>query len=86
MRGKLSGLRAIRVRRRGLALVRGAVEDESGRLAVVWFNRPYLPTWAEGGEEVLRSDGPVRQAKGGAGLELLNPSWSAPRGRCTAGG
>ncbi|HEY4562797.1 MAG TPA: hypothetical protein VIJ36_07445, partial [Thermoanaerobaculia bacterium] len=41
-RGRLVGVRRIRTRRRGFSLVRGFVEDESGRLAVVWFNRPYL--------------------------------------------
>ena len=72
VRGRLLDLKAVRVRRRGLALVRGAVEDDSGRLAVVWFNRPYLTTWADSGEEYLLH-GPVRATKSGA-LALLNPS------------
>ncbi|HEY4587960.1 MAG TPA: DNA helicase RecG, partial [Thermoanaerobaculia bacterium] len=41
-RGRLVGVRRIRTRRRSFSLVRGFVEDASGRLAVVWFNRPYL--------------------------------------------
>ena len=41
-RGRLAGLRRLRTRRRGFSLVRGFVEDGSGRLPVVWFNRPYL--------------------------------------------
>jgi len=49
VRGRLTDLKAVRVRRRGLALVRGSVEDDTGRLAVVWFNRPYLTTWADSG-------------------------------------
>ena len=72
VRGRLLDLKAVRVRRRGLALVRGAVEDDTGRLAVVWFNRPYLTTWADSGEEYLLH-GPVRATKSGA-LALLNPS------------
>ncbi len=83
VRGRLSGLRAIRVRRRGLALVRGIVEDATGQLPVVWFNRPYLPSWAEGGEEYLLY-GPVRQGKGG-GLELLNPSCERAEGALHGG-
>jgi ATP-dependent DNA helicase RecG len=83
LRGRLSGLRAIRIRRRGLALVRGMVEDETGRLPVVWFNRPYLPTWAEGGEEYLLH-GPVRLGKSG-GLELLNPSCERAAGALHGG-
>jgi ATP-dependent DNA helicase RecG len=70
--GRLSGLRRLRTRRRGFSLVRGFVEDATGRLAVVWFNRPWLPDRTAEGEEHLLH-GPVREAKGG-GLELLNPS------------
>jgi ATP-dependent DNA helicase RecG len=71
-RGRLTGLRRIRTRRRGFSLVRGFVEDPTGRLPVVWFNRPYLTDQAKGNEEHLLH-GPVREAKGGW-LELLNPS------------
>ncbi len=81
-RGRLAGLRRIRTRRRGFSLVRGFVEDASGRLPVVWFNQPYLvnqidrtdptdPTdRSDPGEYLLH--GPVRLAK--SGLELVNPS------------
>jgi ATP-dependent DNA helicase RecG len=69
--GRLSGLRRIRTRRRGFSLVRGFLEDATGRLPVVWFNRPYLAE--QTGEEEYLLHGPVREAKGG-GLELLNPS------------
>jgi ATP-dependent DNA helicase RecG len=81
-RGRLVGLRRIRTRRRSFSLVRGFLEDESGRLPVVWFNRPYLvkqvdqtdrtdPTDPSAqGEYVLH--GPVRAAK--EGVELVNPS------------
>ncbi|HET9210758.1 MAG TPA: DEAD/DEAH box helicase, partial [Thermoanaerobaculia bacterium] len=73
-RGRLAGLRRIRTRRRSLSLARGFVEDESGRLPVVWFNRPYL---TDRSDRTDRSDqfvlhGPVRAAK--SGLELVNPS------------
>lgn len=70
-RGRLSGLRRIHTRRRGFSLVRGAVEDASGRLPVVWFNRPYLASQDLEGREVLLH-GQVREAKGK--LELMNPS------------
>ena len=53
-----------------MSLVRGFVEDGTGRLPVVWFNRPYLANQAGGEEYVLH--GAVREGKGG--LELLNPS------------
>jgi ATP-dependent DNA helicase RecG len=75
-RGRLVGVRRIHARRRSFSLVRGFVEDDSGRLPVVWFNRPYLTDRtdpsdrSDQGEFVLH--GPVRPAK--TGLELVNPS------------
>ena len=36
--GRLSGLRRIYTRRRGMSLVRGVLEDGTGKLPVVWFN------------------------------------------------
>lgn len=74
-RGRLTELRRIRTRRRGrrtFSLVRGFVEDATGRLPVVWFNLPYLAEQPSDEEEHLLH-GPVREAKGG-GIELLNPS------------
>jgi len=70
-RGRLVEMRRIRTRRRGFSLVRGFVEDATGRLPVVWFNRPYLANQTEGEDHLLH--GPVREAKGG-GVELMNPS------------
>ena len=75
LRGRLSKLRAIRTRRRGLTLVRGLLEDDSGSLPVLWFNRPYLPRQIPDGAEV-RLHGRLRTARGrdDGALELLNPS------------
>ena len=70
-RGRLAGLRRIYTRRRGLTMVRGLLEDATGTLPVVWFNRPYLTHQLSEGEEVVLS-GAVR--RGQAGPELLNPS------------
>jgi ATP-dependent DNA helicase RecG len=54
-----------------MSLVRGVLEDGTGKLPVVWFNRPYLVNQVAAGEEYVLH-GLVRQGKGG--LELLNPS------------
>ncbi len=71
LRGRLEKLRRIRVRRRGLSLVRGRVVDASGAIEALWFNRPYLPKQVvEGREYALH--GPVREGSGG--WELVNPS------------
>jgi ATP-dependent DNA helicase RecG len=75
-RGRLTGLRRIHTRRRGMSLVRGFVEDGSGRLPVVWFNRPYLVNQTSEREYLLH--GPVKSV--GDGVELVNPSCEAVAG------
>lgn len=72
LRGRLIRLRVIRTRRRGLTLVRGRLDDGTGVLPVIWFNRPWLARQIPDGAEVL-VHGEVREARGG-GPELLNPS------------
>jgi ATP-dependent DNA helicase RecG len=79
-RGSLVDLRRIRTHRRGMTLVRGFVEDGSGRLPVVWFNRPYLASQM-GAEEYLLY-GPVKEVS--EGLELVNPSCE-PAGKAIHG-
>jgi ATP-dependent DNA helicase RecG len=64
VRGRLDALRPIRVRRRGLTLVRGVVRDDSGELPVVWFNRPYLAAQVDPEAEYLLHGG-VRQTRAG---------------------
>ncbi len=75
--GRLTGLAAVRTRRRGFSIVRGFVVDATGRLPVVWFNRPYLPKQVRDGEDYLLH-GEVRlgedRASAGGRLELMNPS------------
>ena len=51
--------------------MRGVVADETGEIAVVWFNRPYFANQVVPGAEYLLC-GPVRSSR--AGLELLNPT------------
>jgi hypothetical protein len=51
--GCLQRLTDIRSRRRGVSLVKGWIEDSTGRLPVVWFNRPYLRRQVEEGREYL---------------------------------
>ncbi|HVR96449.1 MAG TPA: ATP-dependent DNA helicase RecG [Thermoanaerobaculia bacterium] len=70
VRGRLTGMRRIHTRRRGLSVVRGMLQDVTGTVPVVWFNRPYLSQQPSDEEWLLY--GPVRQ--GTAGLEMLNPS------------
>jgi len=82
-RGRLRGLARVRVRRRRLSLVRGRLDDGTGELAVLWFNRPWLAGQVDEGAEYL-FHGPVREGRGG-GLELLNPSCERVEGAIHAG-
>ncbi|HYG62961.1 MAG TPA: ATP-dependent DNA helicase RecG [Thermoanaerobaculia bacterium] len=79
VRGWLRDVRRLRTRRRGFSIVRSVLDDGTGQIPVVWFNRPYLAGQAAGegeGEWILH--GKVREGKGGP--ELLNPSCEPARG------
>lgn len=69
--GRLESLKRIRVRRRHLTLVRGLFIDETDKLPVVWFNRPYLPTQIDE-EKEYSLYGEARERT--TGFELVNPS------------
>ena len=71
VQGRLGKLRRIRLRRRGMSLIRGEVAASGERLTVVWFNRPYLLQQVDEDTEYLLY-GAVRER--GSGLELVNPS------------
>lgn len=69
--GRLGPLKRVRVRRRNLTLVRGWVEDETDKLPVIWFNRPYLPNQVDEQVDYFLY-GEVRSRA--TGFELVNPS------------
>lgn len=79
--GRLKNLARVRLRRRGMSLVRGVLEDDSGSLPVLWFNRPYLVHQVDDEVEYLLH-GKVRASSRKKGVdgeavgppELLNPS------------
>ncbi|HEX6202870.1 MAG TPA: ATP-dependent DNA helicase RecG, partial [Thermoanaerobaculia bacterium] len=79
--GRLRDLRPVRLRRRGMTLVRGVLVDATGELPVVWFNRPYLAAQVDPEADYLLH-GAVREARrtatrgeaAGGALELVNPS------------
>ena len=71
LRGRLEGVARVRIRRRGLSLVRGRLRDDTGTLPALWFNRPYLAQQIDPANDYLLH-GTVR--RGRSGLELLNPS------------
>jgi ATP-dependent DNA helicase RecG len=68
---RVGELRKIRIRRRGLSVVKGWLEDETGRMPAIWFNRPYLTQQVKDGELYLLH-GRVRLQ--GSRLEMMNAS------------
>ena len=79
---RVGDLKRIRVRRRGLSIVKGWLEDETGRLPAVWFNRPYLAQQVEEGELYL-VHGRVRRR--GDRLEMMNSSCELASGALLGG-
>ena len=70
-RGSITDLKRVFVRRRRLTMVRGRLDDGSGTMDVVWFNRPYVVNQIDEQAEV-HCHGQVRER--GSRWELLNPS------------
>jgi len=42
IQGKILDIQNIRTRKRGFILTKATVEDKSGTIKIIWFNRPYL--------------------------------------------
>lgn len=74
--GRVVALQERQARVRRLRLTEGVVSDDSGSIAVVWFNQPYLRTSLRAGMRVWLY-GPVRPAPRGWGLQLQSPEWEA---------
>ncbi|MGB5814016.1 MAG: ATP-dependent DNA helicase RecG [Thermoanaerobaculia bacterium] len=69
--GRLEKLSRVRLRRRGMSMVRGRLVDDTGELPVVWFNRPYLLEQISPEKTYLLYGGVRRRAEH---WELLNPT------------
>ncbi len=80
--GRVTGLRTIRLRRRRLVMVQGRLEDDTGGLPVVWFNRPWAERQLPPGRDYLLF-GKVRCGR--SGLEMVNPTCE-PADRALEGG
>lgn len=70
--GKVSDSRLIRTRRRGFTILEALIDDGSGTLRVVWFNRPYLAKGLSTGRRVVLF-GTVEPDHGG--LTLKSPEY-----------
>ncbi|HPC83977.1 MAG TPA: ATP-dependent DNA helicase RecG [Thermoanaerobaculaceae bacterium] len=72
--GRVVALQERQARVRRLRLTEGVVSDDTGSIAVVWFNQPFLRTSLRVGMRVWLY-GPVRPAPRGWGLQLQSPEW-----------
>jgi len=61
--GKVSGFKISKSFRRKIAMAEAVVEDNSGKIKIVWFNQPYLAKMIKEGAFV-RIEGQVGQRKG----------------------
>ncbi|MBI2984267.1 MAG: ATP-dependent DNA helicase RecG [Candidatus Kerfeldbacteria bacterium] len=75
--GQISSIKARPAWRRRMNVTEAVVTDRTGgRLAVVWFNQPYLATWFKIGQWLYLS-GRVSRTKQGK-LQLQNPFYERP--------
>jgi ATP-dependent DNA helicase RecG len=72
--GRLVQIVQRRARNRRLRIVEAVIDDNTGSLAVVWFNQPYLTTTLHEGMRVWLH-GTLRSARSGWGLQLVAPEW-----------
>jgi len=70
--GKIAGHRLVRTRRRNFTILRADVEDETGTLPIVWFNRPYLAAALVAGKRAVIYGTAVSEKRG---LTMKNPEY-----------
>ncbi len=68
--GKISGLKTSKAWRKKIAMAEATIEDETGKIKIVWFNQPYIAKMLRDGAFV-KADGKVSERKGE--LYLTNP-------------
>jgi len=68
--GRVVGHRLVRTRRRGFTILRAAIDDGTGTLPVVWFNRPYLAKALLSGRRAVLYGTATREKDG---LSMRNP-------------
>jgi len=72
--GRLVQIVERRAWNRRLRIVEAVVDDDTGSLAVVWFNLPYITKALREGMRVWLY-GTLRPARSGWGLQLVAPEW-----------
>ena len=68
--GKISGLKTGKAFIKRTPISEGYIEDESGKIKVIWFHQPYIAKMIHEGA-LVRAEGKISERKGVLGL--LNP-------------
>lgn len=68
--GKISGLKAGKAFVKRTPISEGYIEDETGRLKVIWFHQPYIAKMIHDGA-LVRAEGKISERKGVLGM--MNP-------------
>ncbi len=70
--GKISGLKTSKAYVKKIPMSEGIVEDDSGRVKLVWFNQPYIAKMVINGQ-LVRVEGKVSAKRNGTEIYLSNP-------------
>ncbi len=68
--GKISGLKTSKAFRKKIPMAEGVIEDETGRMKIIWFHQAYLAKMIGEGS-LVRAEGKVSERKGE--LYMSNP-------------
>lgn len=61
--GKISGLKTSKAFRKRIPMAQGFVEDDTGKMKIVWFNQPYIAKMIVS-DSIVRVEGKVSERKG----------------------
>jgi ATP-dependent DNA helicase RecG len=68
--GKISGLKTSKAFRKKIPMAEGVIEDETGKMKIIWFHQAYLAKMIGGGS-LVRAEGKVSERRGE--LYMSNP-------------
>lgn len=70
--GEIVDIRSRKAHKRRLTITEAVLRDETGQIAAVWFNQPYLPSTLSGRSNVALAG---RVEHGRAGLQMTSPEY-----------
>ena len=75
IQGKVLDIQNIRTRKRGFILTKATIEDKSGTIKIIWFNRPYLTETLKPGILVCLAGKAGLNKKYFPGIYLSSPAY-----------